>query len=959
MRLHQAWFATALAAFLGACSPTPVAIFPVNVAEGGRAISIAVRSNDPKRIVVASETGGLFQTFNGGKFWLHLDAFPNYKPTDVASASLAPDVIIATAQSQYRKINDGGIWRGTADGANWIQPSGWAPAPGPFCTDRPSAYGISHFPLTRRFFVGTDCGLAMSNDDGLTWTNQILDPNAAGFSLFKHRIHSVLVLNRTSGVAVGDSGLFFLSPSGAWAKSSIDPDGGQTPPTHCFAAVWWNDANIFFKTTVQRNLLVSTDSGATWAEVSVPTRDHDSREAFVRVARSVSNDDTKFDIYFGDGYQLFRQNVSFSNPAGTGAWTELKLDHPDPNDIAFGLDQREPLLLATDGGVHLTSNKGASWTLSGAGSGFNALQITEVTGQAVSGSSPHLDLYYATQDNGIRASPDGGHTWLNEICGEGRYLRTRPTSGDHQDVLVTGTGNGCTNFLTDAHFANVRNWRNAPDGNSANPTEAPFPIVNDAYIQNVANAAMPPAFDFFITLSAGAAWAKSFTLQLIPKGIPLFSGSLANPTMFQGVLKPGAISNGGLRFGLMRVKNLIGPGNVTPADGGGMGAVGSLKTPIARYVVFGVDPNDPNHLIAPDVENGTMKLSADGGTGWYPLPQLTNAVTDNGAFLPQLFEFSLASVIAWDPYDSCHILVGTMENGIIRSTDGGSTWAKIPNSKAVTFPTSFYFPPTGAIWVSTNGRGLWTLSLDQQKGGMTGRCHFPDPPPGGPGTGGTGGVILDAATGSQQPFRGMDDLALCPQCSLIVVRNGWLTDIRQSDDTVQEIAISGGTISHLEHSGREIPLAIPNAYRAGDPRLGGQFSLRGLNESQRVRGLIVEGSRLRSLLVATDELPVTPSRVPMVYAFNSATGGSTVQSGETARVMGTNFLPSTQLGQDVRIFLNGKQAIEGVVVSADGSFIAEVPVSQSRGEVLITAEQRDGRRLTRESTFIEAFSEER
>ena len=28
-------------------------------------------------------------------------------------------------------------------------------------------------PLTRTFYVGTDCGLAVSNDDGVTWTNQI------------------------------------------------------------------------------------------------------------------------------------------------------------------------------------------------------------------------------------------------------------------------------------------------------------------------------------------------------------------------------------------------------------------------------------------------------------------------------------------------------------------------------------------------------------------------------------------------------------------------------------------------------------------------------------------------------------------------------------------------------------------------------------------------------------------
>jgi photosystem II stability/assembly factor-like uncharacterized protein len=956
MRIQRGWLVAA-PIFLVACAPTPATIVPLKVPEGGRALSIAVRSNDANRIVVASETGGLFQTFNGGKFWLHLDAFPNYKPIDVASASLAPDVVIATAQSQYRKINDGGIWRGTADGANWIQPSGWAPAPGPSCTDRPSAYGISHMPLTRTFFVGTDCGLAVSNDDGVTWTHQVLDPNAAGSSLFKNRIHSGLVINRTSGVAVGDSGLFFLSPNGVWTKSSIDPDGGQTPPTHCFAAPWWNGSNIFFKTTVERHLLVSTDSGANWSEVSVPNRDHDSREAFVRVARSLSNDESKFDIYFGDGFQLFRQTVSFSNPAGTGSWTELKPDHSDPSDIAFGLEQREPLLLATDGGVHLTNDQGASWTLSGVGSGFNALQITEVIGQSVTGSSPHLDLYYATQDNGIRASPDGGSTWLGEICGEGRFLRTMPTSVDHQNVLVTGTGNGCTNFVTDAHFQNMRNWPNAPDGNAANPAEAPFPIVNDAYIQNVSNSAMPPGFDFFLTLSAGAAWTKTFSLQLVPKGIPLFSGSLANPTMFQGVLKPGAISNGGLHFGLMRASNLAGQAAVVQADGNGMGGVGSLKTPIARYVVFGVDPNDPNHLIAPDVENAAMKFSADGGMTWYPLPQLTNAVTSNGAFLFQLSEFSLASVVAWDPNDSCHILVGTIENGIIRSTDGGSTWTQIPESQAVTFTTSFYFPPTGAIWVSTTGRGLWTLSLDRQKGGTSGRCHFPDPPAGG--IGGSGGVILDPNNGSRQPFRGMDDPAVCPECSVVVMRNGWVTDIRQSGGSIQEIAISGGTISQIGRTGREIPLAIPNAYRAGDPKLDGRFSLRGLGEGERVRGLVVEGSRLRSLIVASTELPFAPARVPMVYAFSSRTGGSIVRSGETVRVIGMNFLPSTQPDQGVRILFDDKQAAEGVEVGPDGSFKLDLPVRRSRGEVLIRAEQRDGNRLTTESTLIDVFSDDR
>src|SRR6185436_6525547 len=135
------------------------------------------------------------------------------------------------------------------------------------------------------------------------------------------------------------------------------------------------------------------DSGATWSEMEIPTPQYaNGREAFVRVARSVTNDESKFDIYFGDSIDLYRKTVSNSSPATSGSWKTLSLDHSDPSDIAFDTEQRMPILLASDGGVHVTTDKGASWKLAGGGyGGFTALQITEVTGQEVSGSSPHLD----------------------------------------------------------------------------------------------------------------------------------------------------------------------------------------------------------------------------------------------------------------------------------------------------------------------------------------------------------------------------------------------------------------------------------------------------------------------------------------------------------------------------------------------------------------------------------------
>jgi photosystem II stability/assembly factor-like uncharacterized protein len=953
-RLRLAAELAAIAGLTG-CNPTPVTIAPPRVEQGGRALSIAVASNNDKRMVVATETGGLFRTFNGGTSWQHLSGLPNFKTIDVAIASLAPDIIIATTQPQYRSINDGGIWRSTNGGASWSQPTGWAPPSGSDCTDRPGAWGISHMPLSRTFYVGTDCGLATSNDDGATWSHTVLDPASPSTGPFRNRVRSVLVINRTSGVAAADFGLFHLGPDGAWTRS---PDVVTTnvPVVHAFGSPWFTgSSSIFFHASEGQKLFLSTDSGASWTQVEAPSIAF--REAFVRVARSLSGDDSKFEVYYGDGMRFHRQTFSITGPTGTGTWTKLTSDHTDPSDVAFDLDRRTPILLATDGGVHRTTDKGASWKLTGGNyGGFVALQIAEVTGRFVPGSPARQDLYYGTQDNDLKASTDGGNTWTGSICCEGRFIRISPRSID--PPRVTGSACGpCSNFVAGEHFENKTSWLNAPNGSAASPADAPFQIVGDAYIQNVPNTTVsPPSFDFFLTLSAGSSWSKSFSLAQTPKGAPLIGGSLANPTVYQGVQKAGSLPNGGTRFGLMRAKNIAGQAAVAPADGAGTISFGSLRTPIARYIVFGADPNNPDHMIAADAENSEMKFSADGGGNWHPLPQLTQAVTENGQYLFQLAELTLPSVIAWDPYDSCHILVGTIQNGIIRSTDGGNTWARINGSKACTFVSSFYFPPTGRVWVSTNGRGLWTLNLNRQADPNT-RCRFPDPrgrpqrvPP----------VVIDPRTGSSQPFQGMEDRTVCPTCSIVVVHNGWVTDFKMSDDTVSEIAISGGTISQLDRSGREVPLAILNVYQPGDGKLKTRIKSRELADSRRIRGLVLEGSRLRAVIAADADLPFAPARIPTVFISSTINPGkSSLEPGEPVRVIGANFVPVAQSGEPVQILVDGTVAAKSVPVRDDGSFSIDVPFTHLPGDMVVTVEQRDGRRLTRESATIEIVSSDR
>jgi len=287
---RKIFFAMVPALVLAGCTSSPVRITPPRVNQGGRALSIAVASNNDQRMVVASETGGLFRTFDGGKSWQHLEGLPNFRTIDVAIASLSPDTIVATTQPQYRTINDGGIWRSTDGGGTWFQATNWAPSPSSTCPNRPGAFGISNMPLSHTFYVGTDCGIAVSNDDGATWSP------VPGVNT---RIRSVLVINRTSGVAAGDSGLWFLDQNGVWTQSQNIGTPG-VPVTHSFASPWFSGtANVFFLAAADQTLWLSTNGGAGWAPQAAPSAP--MREAFVRIGRSLQNDDSKFELYWGDG----------------------------------------------------------------------------------------------------------------------------------------------------------------------------------------------------------------------------------------------------------------------------------------------------------------------------------------------------------------------------------------------------------------------------------------------------------------------------------------------------------------------------------------------------------------------------------------------------------------------------------------------------------------------------------
>src|SRR4051812_20986623 len=82
--------------------------------EGGRANSVAVSPGDSHLIFVASDTGGLFKTVDGGLRWTHVDTLPVIFTQSVVFVN--SEVLLVTAKADYKTTNGGGVWRTTNHG---------------------------------------------------------------------------------------------------------------------------------------------------------------------------------------------------------------------------------------------------------------------------------------------------------------------------------------------------------------------------------------------------------------------------------------------------------------------------------------------------------------------------------------------------------------------------------------------------------------------------------------------------------------------------------------------------------------------------------------------------------------------------------------------------------------------------------------------------------------------------
>jgi hypothetical protein len=962
---------------------------------GGAVGSVAVNPLSPNELLIGTTAGGMYRSVTTGRTWIHLDDFPALTVSFVSFRPGNSEIIIATSGFDTKTARGGAIWRSLNGGLTWERPPESIPPMTDRCPERLSASGISWVPGTDTVWVATDCGLMRSTDAGAHWTQVIVEPmSGGGADIWDHRFHpdrmfAVLAIDAQHVIAGGEGGYYYTNDGRTWRRSA-----DERPNFYCprGLAVAPGNARLLFRADYDSGRLrYSEDQGITWGDFPGDGLETGNIAPFVRTTTSALGAGW-FEIYFGTGVNLKRTTLSTSPAAwrnGGVTWQTASLDHPDPQDLAFHPTTKRPLLLVGDSGALNTEDDGLSWhTVGGGPDGLNALAIYGVAAQRFGVNS--LDLSFITWDNWAWSSGDGGLSW-NSIPGisEGCNMHGSGTLlGSPADA-----GIALQSYCRDSQLRGQRGQELSPPDSPpraescirhitffSSPSDRRPQVLNASYGCEGANVI------YDTRPMAGGPWREIMRDSHYPMyGLPQTATNATAAVLFAAY-----VSTDG-RILLARatgIERAGGPSSLTPLAMRNFGSLGVMPWNNVEPV-FAVKPDDERVLIAVDKTSETIKRSVNGGDDWQDLDPLTRLVTDDGRlrfYTPD--NNTQATVIAFDPDSPDRVVIGTLEAGLLYSTNAGESWRPIFESKKVTHVTAIGFDGHGVAYIGTSGRGLWQWGSDW---GVD-LSRFP------PDMSVWGWIFLNPATGERShpvailpvpgpnPLGGVIPVLPVPEpnpfLGVVIARRGYIDDAIMDERGGLTVVVSDtSAIAAYNPNAAYNPEqgAMPTTYsvRQGAMPLTviaskGEVGFKGcvgcaeaIKQGSRVRAIVYGMGRIRALALG-DEAPLPDKLLfagqsPVVYHPTlelrggvEAPGLLIAKQGYKITVVGEGFAPSVKGAESamVRIYLNG-QRVADVAPDARGGFSATLELKTRPGPGAVTCTQvTDAGRITRERALM-------
>ena len=753
-------------------------------ASGGRVNGLASVPNNNQVFYAASEWGGLYKTADGGNTWFRLEGHMPVATWDIMVNPADQNTIYATSFYDGRVNSLSGIEVSPDAGITWAKPATASPITGPggntdpgyICDadriDEPSAFGIAIDPgAPQNVFVGNNCGLAISNDSGVTW--RFVDPTPATPA---SDIWDVVVQPGGIVDVCGDDGHYrSLDGGSTW------PIGGAAPLPRgrCSIDVSPHESYVLFVADdrpvgdpVHHYVWESDDGGQSWTNLGkpYPAGAHKRTPFLVVNERSPYGGSDVFDVWYGeqDLWRISCTTPTNPQPGGSprcptttdtavtwaGPFSEAQGAHGDSGDLAFdstvGVDAC-PMIYSSDGGVFRNTDLGPDChnpnftqpTVSP-----HALWLWGMAGADLPGDV--VALNFGVQDDGQWASPDAhsaAPSWtdgptsdsFSHVADENRVVWLG------QDGLHVQSPPGTPGGLIVATPAPVIAFRFTPA--IAQFGDKRYAIATTAGVFITQDITASPIV--WTALGSGPAGVCGVRAAVDPvSSTPVFYArigtngtSSCNQAIYDTIgdqLWKYSGTNSGGTWQQIDNEDLVEPNGSTSTMAGGIG-------------VFGVDPNDPNRLYAANLNPARpgMVFSDDGGDTWHRDTDLDEMMIGGGAFkyvnergpandtgFGNAQDFMIdgrrvgyfpgypqPSLVAFDPQDSNIIVAGGRDSGVFLSTNGGLDWGLVTdpiNSASSGIPhiprpwfAHFQHDAAGAVWIylGTQGTGVWRIRV--------------------------------------------------------------------------------------------------------------------------------------------------------------------------------------------------------------------------------------------------------
>ena len=727
--------------FLGAA---PLVNVSTNYCENttGRITAIAAHPTDANLLYVASASGGIWKTTDGGMSWAPL--------TDTQSTLVMGAIALAPG-------NPNVIYAGTGE-AN-MGPSKYNPAANKY---RDNIY------YGRGVLKSVDGGsswtlLGQAQFDRRTISKIVVDPVDANIVYLAVGAVATNGLSGNTGVwkstdggatwNVMVNGITGLSDTDAVSDLVMDPSDRQT----LYAAVGTpggSPVNSIYKTA---------DGGATWARAgNFPLGQNDVRVGRITVAVAPNAPQTLYASVAASGHggpTLGRLIDIYKTTDGGQNWTPLNLPFPDLNYLQFGGDYHstlavdpsnagivyaggEYLIASTDGGStwstiadgenagphhdhhgvgfdaqgrFLDGNDGGIWrleslapvtwsNLNGSSSLNRNLGVVQFNAVALHPTNDDI-AHGGAQDNGTEKFVDDGgdpaRFWKRSERGDGGAIAVSSFNPDNRIYHIrTGFQTGDPNFFRRS-LDGGQSWFNHVSGiTPGEPKNFYPPFVVHPVPANGTDRLVLGTDHVYRSLDGANNWEKIGGAGFTGWTVSDVLDSLAVAPSETAAMRTIYASAGGHIFVTFNAD--ASPGSVVweERDGG---------LPLDRFPGLLVDPGDNQvaYAVRDRFNDGALVghvfRTADGGQNW----------TDISGDLPDL----PAHTIALDPRTSPNTLYVGLDDGVYASTDSGAHWSRfqmgLPNVVVADLKLN---ADRNILAAGTHGRGLWEI-LVQPGGG--------------------------------------------------------------------------------------------------------------------------------------------------------------------------------------------------------------------------------------------------